>query len=458
MRSTLFYIPEKVAGLPVFGLGWLLILWAVVGAIVVLLASRRETFKQEVANYVPLWLIVSGLIVFLVPGMMQDIGDTGLRGLPVRGFGVMLLLATVSGVGLAAYRARQVNLDPEIIFSLAFWMFAFGIAGARLFYIIQYWDQFQRDTVWNTLRAMADVTEGGLVVYGSVIGGVGAGLFFLRRKQLPPLAIADIIAPSMVVGLALGRIGCFLNGCCFGGFCEATPPGLTFPAETPPYKRQEELGWRCGLWLSTATGDDVATMKRPSARPEAETDSSQPRFRVAWITPETAAASGLRLGEIVEQINGQQPQSLAEAQKLLAGSPGVFEVITSDGESHRWRAETPPARSAPIHPAQLYAAIDAGLLALVLWNFFPYRRRDGEVFALMLTIHPISRFLLEMIRSDEPGQFGTQLTISQWLSIAFLAAAAVLWWYIERQPRGSVLPFREESAGHPANAATAASA
>ena len=133
-------------------------------------------------------------------------------------------------------------------------------------------------------------------------------------------------------------------------------------------------------------------------------------------------------------------------------------MITSDGESHRWRADAPPARSAPIHPAQLYAAIDAGLLALVLWNFFPYRRRDGEVFALMLTIHPISRFLLEMVRSDEPGQFGTQLTISQWLSIAFLAAAAVLWWYIERQPRGSVLPFREESAGHPADAATAASA
>ena len=68
-------------------------------------------------------------------------------------------------------------------------------------------------------------------------------------------------------------------------------------------------------------------------------------------------------------------------------------------------------------PTQLYAAIDAGLLALVLWFYYPFRRRDGEVFALLITLHPISRFFLEMIRSDEPGQFGTGLTISQWLSL-----------------------------------------
>jgi phosphatidylglycerol:prolipoprotein diacylglycerol transferase len=79
-------------------------------------------------------------------------------------------------------------------------------------------------------------------------------------------------------------------------------------------------------------------------------------------------------------------------------------------------------------------------LALVLWFFLPFRRHDGEVFALLLTIHPISRFLLEMIRSDEPGQFGTGWTISQWISIGLLALGIGLWIYIERQPRGSALP------------------
>lgn len=442
MRSTLFYIPEQFAGLPVFGFGWLLIAWAVVGVVAVLLASRRDGFQKTVSGYLPLWAIVAGLIVFLLPNMMQEIGDTGLRGLPVRGFGVMMLIAVVSGVGLAAHRARQVNLDPEIIFSLAFWMFAFGIAGARLFYIVEYWPQFQRETFWGTVRAIADVTEGGLVVYGSVLGGLPAGFFYLRSKHLPPLAIADVIAPSMVLGLALGRIGCFLNGCCFGGFCEASPPGLTFPSESPPYKRQEELGWRSGIWLSTAT-EEKTSMDRPDDRAnESETqEASQPRFRVSWIAPEAGPPPDLKVGDVIESINGQQPATLLEAQKLLVQSPGVYELKLADGRRLFWQSRQAPRRSAPVHPAQLYASIDAGLLALVLWNFFPYRRRDGEVFALMLTVHPISRFLLEMIRSDEPGQFGTAFTISQWFSIGFLAVAAILWWYIERQPRGSVLPL-----------------
>ena len=69
------------------------------------------------------------------------------------------------------------------------------------------------------------------------------------------------------------------------------------------------------------------------------------------------------------------------------------------------------------------------------------RLRHDPGLALLVTLHPISRFLLEMIRSDELGQFGTELTISQWLSIVILVAACGLWWYVERQPRGSTLPL-----------------
>ena len=85
----------------------------------------------------------------------------------------------------------------------------------------------------------------------------------------------------------------------------------------------------------------------------------------------------------------------------------------------------------PIHATQLYAAIDAGLLAMLLWFVFPYRRRNGEVFALLITLHPISRFLLEMIRADEPKH---PLTISQYISVGILIAAAFFWVYVERQP------------------------
>jgi len=85
-------------------------------------------------------------------------------------------------------------------------------------------------------------------------------------------------------------------------------------------------------------------------------------------------------------------------------------------------------------------------LAAFLWLYFPFRLRDGEVFALLLTLHPISRFLLELIRDDEPGQFGTALTISQWLSLVMLLVATGLWWYLLRQPRGRALPHERSLA------------
>ena len=104
---------------------------------------------------------------------------------------------------------------------------------------------------------------------------------------------------------------------------------------------------------------------------------------------------------------------------------------------HRSRCRSAAGR---VHPAQLYSAIDAGLLAWLLWSFYPFRRRDGEVVALMMTIHPITRFLLEIIRIDEPAVFGTGLSISQNISVAFLICAAGLWWYLSRQPRQTVWP------------------
>jgi phosphatidylglycerol:prolipoprotein diacylglycerol transferase len=76
-----------------------------------------------------------------------------------------------------------------------------------------------------------------------------------------------------------------------------------------------------------------------------------------------------------------------------------------------------------------------------LWAYFPFRRRDGEVIALLLTIHPITRFLLEIIRTDEPAVFGTGLSISQNISVLLLATGIGLWWYLSRQPRGVVWPL-----------------
>ncbi|MDV7390743.1 prolipoprotein diacylglyceryl transferase, partial [Arthrospira platensis SPKY1] len=88
----------------------------------------------------------------------------------------------------------------------------------------------------------------------------------------------------------------------------------------------------------------------------------------------------------------------------------------------------------------IYSSINAALLCLLLWSYYPFRRRDGEIFAAMLVLYPLTRILLEAIRVDEGGKFGTILSISQIVSLGVIAAALVLWSYILRQPKGSVLP------------------
>jgi phosphatidylglycerol:prolipoprotein diacylglycerol transferase len=427
VRSVLFYIPSEFAGQPVFGMGWLLAVWLVVSLGILAWLVWRHGFTAEIASYLPVLLVGAGVVYFLLPGMVEVDRSSGEPlGIPVRGFGVMLMAATVLSVGLAAYRAQQMGINPDHVYTLAFCMFIAGIVGARLFFVIQYWPEFvakapDASIDWpTTIKKLFNVTQGGLVVYGSVLAGLPVGIWYLRKHHLPILAMGDIIAPSMVLGQALGRIGCFLNGCCFGGVCLTAPYAMTFPASSPPYADHQAAGWHSGVWLESEEGT----------------------VTVAYVDPTGGAATaGVKPGQIVERIGGANVESLEQARELLlAVRSGSFEIETAEGAIHRWNSPPPP-RSVPIHPTQLYAAIDAGLLALLLWSYFPFRRRDGEVFALLITLHPISRFVLELIRSDEPGQLGTQLTISQLLSLVILAGAGVLWWYVERQPRGSVLPL-----------------
>jgi len=93
------------------------------------------------------------------------------------------------------------------------------------------------------------------------------------------------------------------------------------------------------------------------------------------------------------------------------------------------------ARSLPVHPAQVYSAMNAAVLVLLTWAYYPYRRRDGEVLALGWLAYPVSRFVVEFLRGDEGGQFGTMLTISQWVSIALFAAGLAFYLLNNRRAR-----------------------
>lgn len=411
MCSELFRIPVEWSGIPIFGFGVLLLVWLVGGATWLVVLGRREGWSSETWSYLP-GLLIGAVAIGMLPRLFP-------AGLPIRGYGVMVLTGSIAGLSLAAHRARQMKLNPELIFSLAFGMFVCGILGARLFYVIEYWeDRFQRQSWSDTLLAILKFTEGGLVVYGALIGATVAFCFFVKRHRLPPLAIADVIAPSLLVGLAFGRIGCLLNGCCYGG--ETTVPwAVSFPQESPAYMEQVSAGRLFGLRLAPSSATDPS----PTVV-DVELDS-------------VAEHAGLTSGTKLVAINGKRIQSLPAAQEALffaAANRVPLQLQSAAGKTFKFPTADLPLRSRPVHPTQVYSAINAALLAWVLWSFSSFRRRDGEVTALMLTLYPISRFLLEIIRIDESSVFGTGLSISQNISLVIFLATLGLWVYLRRQP------------------------
>ena len=410
MRQTLFFIPHQIAGLPVFGPGWLLLIWVGFSITLLIVLWCKHGWHAETRSFLSFAVLVGMAIRYVLPHV-----EVGQQGLPIRGYGVMLLIATVLGVLLAIHRAKQVGLQPDIILSLAFHMFIGGIVGARLFYVIQYWDMIRTGSLVGTLANIVNFVEGGLVVYGSLVGGLVAGLWFTQRQRLSALAIADLIAPSLALGLAIGRVGCLMNGCCYGGVCDHRW-AISFPSSSPPYYDQH----RSGLLYGFRVGAD-----------------GQGRPIVVSVKPDgPAAASNLPVGARIFAIDGSTVDNLQDTYRAIGGSGGDIALSTEQGD-YRWSIGALPQRTLPVHPTQIYSSMNAVILCLVTYAFFPFRRRDGEVFALLLGIYAVTRFLLEVIRTDERGLWGTGLTISQNVSLAILVGVVGLLIYLSRQPKGS---------------------
>ncbi len=418
MCQTLFSIPPTLFGIPVFGFGLLLGVWVLVSLVIMVWLVRKQGFNADTWGYVPILVVVAVVIVWLLPLLEKE------GGLPIRGYGAMMLLAVLAATGLAAWRAKRLGLDPEMIFSLAIWVFVPGIIVARLFYVVEYWSKDywpiykdpENGGLGPLLGAMINVTEGGLVVYGSLFGATLGLILFVRKHRLPLLALCDLVAPSIMLGLAIGRIGCLLNGCCFGGPCNLAW-AVTFPPEAPAYQSQIMRGQLYGF----------AIPADPGAVPE-----------VRSVVPGSPAEeAGLQPGDQLADIVGCGTTTADDAHRALLyfyDKEKPVPIELADGRSITLPPPVVRPRSLPVHPTQLYSSINALLICLLLLAYDPFHRRDGELIALMLTLYAIGRFLLEIIRTDETGFLGTGLTISQNISLVVLVAAIALWFTILRQP------------------------
>lgn len=424
--------------------------------------------------------------------------------LRVYGYGLMLVLGFLCGIYLARWRARRMGEHPDAITYVGLMALIGGVVGARLAYVIQKWDEFANQP--NPLVSMMDITSGGLIYYGGLGMGLVFVLVYMWAKRLPIRRYLDIIAPSIMIGLAFGRMGCLLNGCCFGGACDANwPLAAHFPmysqplvkldgtpgpfsngtdSPSPPYEyqfstRQVQPDERLTIQVSDAsygyplhaprylhgrlTNDQLTVMQGSKEEARKEFEKIAPEGRLTYNSWERARAAGnglLRGSEFWDEaitfsqhrsIEGQPVLTFDDVWQYLqarrewlvkkfdTAKTGQLAGAQAAAANEYLQADLQAVASAEhanaLRPSQALGAVNAMLLAGLLMFFYRLRTREGQVFVLMLVLYPITRFVEELIRADNPHNLAQfQLTHNQYTSMVMLLAGIVMWLLLRKLP------------------------
>ncbi len=155
--------------------------------------------------------------------------------LEIRSYGFMLAISFMLGIWLSVQRAKKRKVDPNQIMDLSVLIIISAIVGSRLLYVLFHLEEFRGhwlDTI-NPFQSDGQIGIAGLTLLGGVLLSFVTTVIYLRVKKLPFLQYADIILPLVALGEAVTRVGCFLNGCCFGLPCEHGPLCVTFPHNSP---------------------------------------------------------------------------------------------------------------------------------------------------------------------------------------------------------------------------------
>ena len=334
---------------------------------------------------------------------------------PIFGYGLMLFLAFIACTWLAGRRGERVGIKKETIQDFAICMFIGGLVGARVFY---FFAELKRWPVsaWEFIS----IWEGGLVFYGGVVGALVAYalLYFisLRKKGISTLKLADVVAPSLAVGLALGRMGCFLNGCCYGQVACADCPvyAVHFPLSAPARYALVDAG------VQTAAGFTVDEAYR------------DPGVRVDKVDPASAIfAAGLRSGDIIEEADGMKITEAKDLTKYLGDfkkwPQGKTDLtLKVKDKENQEKTFTAYPRTVGLHPAQLYETISMLIVLLLLLAYEPFKTRDGQVMVLMMLTYAIHRYVNELLR-DDPRPVGFESYASVFLFGAGVVLALLLW-------------------------------
>jgi len=305
--------------------------------------------------------------------------------LTIRSFGVMMVIGFLMGFFLIGRLGRNISSNPQLISNLALYCLLAGIIGARIFFVVHHMDQLE-----NPWASMFAVWQGGLEFYGGVIFAIPVIILYSHRHKLPIRQCLDIMAIALMLGLAFGRLGCFLNGCGFGKQTDL-PWAVRFPYDSFAYFSQ--------------------------INPNPERNRSEPQL----------------------ELPHDEYSSYPEINTKLYPKP--FEELT---EQQKFEVTKGKYRCLSIHPTQLYSSANAALLSLLLYLFWRISQRadsagnarmllirPGQTFALALILYGITRFLIEYLRDDNPFEYAWWAvykggTVSQNLSIYLVILGVVL--------------------------------
>jgi prolipoprotein diacylglyceryl transferase len=419
-------------------------------------------------------------------------------GIPIYGFGAMLFVTFIIVTWWGTVRAKKIGMEAARFQDFTIWLFISGIIGARVLYMIQYANQFPDKSIAGMAGAFFKIWEGGIVFYGSALGGaIGYGLFYwivMRRLQVSGWQLADAVAPLLALGLAVGRIGCYLNGCCWGQVANEevcpVPLGAAHFPLLPAHARSQLVAEK---FLQTSTGFAIAPRNRgfPFEDPRSEVTA------VERGSP--AAAAGVQPGDRIVKVNGEPNSIIMELsgsedkvkdavaalqaiggkqEPSLSGRVRVsFDTLdtyfkgrgaaggldfsvtdrlddlarewprgkskltlgverhTEDGTQKTIDLPTFAPLTVGLYPTQLYETISMVLLIGLLLAYYPFRRHDGQLMVLAMIGYAVHRFINESLRI-EPSYTGG-LTLSQWGSVIVLALAVAIEIYLWR-----VMPSR----------------
>jgi phosphatidylglycerol:prolipoprotein diacylglycerol transferase len=307
--------------------------------------------------------------------------------LPLPSYGLMMVIGFLAAVFVMRRLSRDITSNPQFITNASLYALIAGVAGARIFYVVHYFDRFRA----NLLSVFA-VWHGGLEFLGGVILAIVVLLFYLKLHKLSIRCYFDILAIGLMLGLAFGRIGCFLKGDCFG--------------------RPTTVAWA----VRFPYGSDVY---HSQIRPNSNRNRPEPYLKLStdffgyYKYSDGRAYYGLKLYK-----------DLTQEQKDMV-TKGKYRCL-------------------PVHPTQLYSSVNALFLSFILYLFWRRAQsatalkdskklfaRPGCTFSLMFVLYGVMRFLIEYLRDDNPFEYGWWAiykggTVSQNISIYMIILGVVL--------------------------------